>query len=136
MKFDLSQDIDIKNIDSRLQYLKKKGAKVELIEKRLNRSLDQNKYLHICAAFIAQETGYTLEEAKHILKMDFGDFLKYQKDGNTFYRSTASLSQNECSKFIDWIRAMASRELGVYIPSSEEYLNESWEIEKQLQHVI
>ena len=135
MKFDLSNDIDVKNFRSRTEYLIKKEAKVDLTEKQHSRSLDQNKFLHVCFTYVAQETGYTIEEAKHVLKMDFGKFMKYTKGDFTFYRSTASLNKNECSEFIEWIRAMAARELGVCIPSSDEYYQNAFDIEKQLQFV-
>ena len=84
------------------------------------RTINQNKYLHVCIGLIAKETGYTMQEAKIVMKREHG--LEYEKNGKRFLRSTRELDTGEMTKFIDWMRNMAGEVLGIYIPTSEEYL--------------
>jgi hypothetical protein len=112
-----------------------KGAKVDLTEKKNKRSIDQNSYLHVCVGFVAKESGYTMEEAKTTLKREFGSFLVYEKRGRKFLRSTSDLDAKECTQFIDFIRNLAMNQFGCYIPTSEEYLTNSFDIDKLLDQV-
>lgn len=138
MKFDLSKDIDRKKATTRLDALIKKGAKAEIKEHRGVRSVNQNSYLHVCIGMVALETGYTIEEAKTELKREFskterGRFSLYEKNGKKFLMSTALYDSKQMTNFIEFIRDLASEQLGCYIPTSEEYLTLQFEIDKELE---
>lgn len=88
-------------------------------EKRTNL---QNRYLHFVFKVFGDEFGYTVPEAKDLLKQMF---LAYEKSGKSgkvskFTRSTAELNTKEMTDFIESIRKVAS-ENGCYIPSPSEY---------------
>jgi hypothetical protein len=135
MKLNLSKSYDRGRATTYLEKLIKKGAKIELKEFRAKRSLDQNAYLHVCFAMIADETGYTIEEAKVLFKRAFGSFMVYEKDNNKFLRSTADMDKHEMTIFIDWLRQTAMDQLGLYILTPREYYENQFEIEQQIQYV-
>lgn len=89
------------------------------IEKRLNiRTLPQNAYMHVVISYIAEETGYTLEETKE--KMKFMFLLRTDEDGLSYVPSTATLTTVQMTTFIDEMKAWASEFLHLYIPDAEE----------------
>ncbi len=135
MKLDLSKDIDKQRATTYLGKLMDQGAKIELKKVNSNRSLSQNAYLHACFGYIAQATGYTIEEAKTKMKREFGSFMIYQVNGDKFLRSTAELDTSEMTQFIDWLRNFSSEEIGVYLMTPDEYQQNRFEVEKELQYV-
>lgn len=133
MKLDLSKSFDRNKAEVYLKKLTEKGAKAEIKEFIQKRNLSQNSYLHVCFASIAKETEYRIDEAKIVLKREYG--LVYEKNGQKFLRSTATLDKLEISDFIDWLREFSLTQLGTYIPTSEEYIQHQFEIEKDLEQV-
>ena len=133
MKFNLSKDLDKKIAQERFNKMLSKGSKIELKEFRFKRTLDQNRYLHVCIAYVCLDTGYTREEAKIVLKREYG--LVYDKAGVKFLRSTKDLDTKECADFIEWIRNF-SLDNGSYIPTPEEYLENQFEIEKEFEKIL
>ena len=101
MKLDLSKDFDQNKAKAYFQKLLSKGSKIELTEFKPQRSLQQNKYFHVCIAFFCIHSGYTMEEGKVTLKRTFGSFMIYEKLGRKFLRSSYELNSNEMSIFID-----------------------------------
>lgn len=136
MKFDLSKKNERELAFSKFAFFSEKGKRIVLKEYRHKRSNSQNSYLHVCLGFVAQETGYTLEEAKITLKRQFGRFMVYEKNGEKFLKSTAHLDTKELTEFIDFIRHTASETLEIYIPTPEQYYGDPFEIEKQLQGIL
>lgn len=134
MKLDLSKPYDLNRARQYFNKLIKKGAKVELKEYRNQRSLSQNAYLHVLFTIIANDTGYTVEEAKTAIKRRC-DFMIYTKNTEKFLRSTTDLDTKEMTDFIDWLRLFSMEELDVYLPTPDEYLQGQFEIEKELEHV-
>lgn len=134
MKFDLSNPDDRKLFSFRGKQLVEKRAKVEMKEIRKPRTLNQNSYLHACFALYSIETGYTVEEIKMIVKVDC-QFMKYQKNGYWFVRSTASLNTEEMSKFIEHLIFHAGGN-GVTIPTADEYLVNSFNINRQIEKAL
>lgn len=59
----------------------------------------------------------------------------YEKEKTKFLRSTADLDSKEMTEFIDWIRTFSSEQFGAYIPTPDEFLQNEFEIKKQLEHV-
>ncbi len=107
---------------------------VELTRVCKKRTPKQNRYMHSIITLFGIELGYTIEEAKTILKRECA-FMRYKKNGQWFLRSTADLDTKEMTDFIEWIRNFASREHGIYLPSSEEYYRNWTEIENTIERV-
>ena len=135
MILDLKNTYEVQKARKKLEGWIEKGVTIDMKQKRVSRTLDQNKYLHVCIGLFGVELGYTLAEAKTLLKRecDFMVYDKADKDGaySRFLRSTASLSKDECREFIDWIRNYASWN-GCYLPSSEEFLEKQLYFEREL----
>ena len=82
------------------------------------------------------ELGYTIVEAKTMLKRMYSNAepsMVYQKKGYKFLRSTTTMNTKELTCFIEWIRNYAATEAGIYIPTSEEYLINQYNIDKQIE---
>lgn len=107
-----------------------KGYTVELKRKIKRRSIPLNSFLHVCISIFAIEYGYTLEEAKTLLKRKCS-FMVYEKNGIKFLKKTSKLDNLECSKFVEFIRNYASQQ-GLYIPDASEYQQKQFEIDKEI----
>ena len=88
-----------------------------------NRTSQQNKYLHAILGEIADQTGYSLNEVKQIMKYTFG--LYHKNNMATVYDSTADMTKEQLGDFIDKIVMLASEKLGMVILSPEEYFSNS-----------
>lgn len=130
MKLDLNKPFDLNKFKSYCDKLILKRSKVELKELRDKRTVKQNSYLHVIISLYAIEFGYTLTEAKTYLKRESRQ-LTYEKNSIKFLRSTADLNGKEMTDFIDWIRNHSSVN-GCYLPTSEEYLSNSFQIDKDI----
>lgn len=133
MKFDLSEDYDRYKAKEYFDKLMKDGEKIDITKKQVKRTLNQNSYFHACCGLLAQYSGYTIEEIKKIIK-DQLEFMKYTKNNHEFYRSSADLNKEEFSDLIEFTISFGA-EHGCNIPSSEDYLKYSFEIDKDLQNV-
>jgi len=131
MLLDLSKQIDKKKFKEYGDFLLNKEHQVQLQKIISKRTIQQNKYLHVCITLFAIEFGYTLEESKTLLKR-LCDFMKYKKNGNKFLKKTSLLDSSELTKFIEWIRNYAGVN-GLYIPTSEEYISNRFEIDKEIE---
>ena len=85
--------------------------------------------MHVVISLFGIEFGYTIEEAKTLLKRHFN--LTYQKNDKVFLQRTRDMNTGELSEFIEQIRNYSASQ-GNYIPSSEEYIENSFEIDKQI----
>ena len=131
MKYSLQNPTDVNKAITYFEKLVTDGKNIELKEVRKVRTLSQNKYLHVCITLYAIHFGSCLDEAKTDLKREC-DFMRYQNNGNTYLKSTAKLDTKELTDFIEWIRNYASIE-GCYIPTSEEYLTQKFEIDREIE---
>jgi hypothetical protein len=118
MIYDLSSESDRLRLKIYSDKLTRKGALVELKEVT-RRSLGQNNYLHLTIGWFGNNFGYTMDEAKLLYKYLNKDLYFYEKDGNTFYRSSSSLTKDELKQSIDRFRDY-SASLDFYLPSSED----------------
>jgi len=132
MIYDLSNNIDKNKASFKLDELIKSSKVIELTEKRKKRTISQNSYLHVAISLLAIDTGYTLEEIKTVLKREC-IFMRYKKESNVFLKRTRDLDTKELTDFIEFIIDYAGK-LGIYIPSSEEYLINQIEINKEIQY--
>ena len=136
MKYDLTNSIDATSAQLYLDKLIEEGAKIELKKIRGKRTLKQNSYFHVVITIFAMELGYTIEEAKTMLKRMYSNAepsMIYQKKGYKFLRSTTTMDTKELTNFIEWIRNYAATDAGIYIPTSEEYLINQFNIDKQIE---
>ena len=131
MKYDLTKETDIKRLKRKLEFLLEKEAKVDLKEVRKTRTVSQNAYLHVVITLYGIEYGYTIEESKTYLKRTC-DFMTYEKNGNKFLKTTRGMDTKELTSFIEWIRNYAGQQ-GLYIPSSEEYLENKFLIDQDIE---
>jgi len=105
-----------------LKHLKGRHA-VGIKKDRKTRSLAENRYYWgIILTYIADETGYSKEEAHQIFGRMFLRYDKQMPDGTTeaFVRSTTSLNTMELEEYLEKIRIFALSELGTYIPLPNE----------------
>jgi len=133
MKLDLANSFDQSRAKAYLDKLIKTGAKCEIKKINEQRTIRQNSYLHCCLGLFCAETGYTIEEAKELYSHQLPELMRYNKNGISFRRSTADLDSKEMTVLIDKIRDMSLNEIGLYIPSSEEFLINRFQIERELE---
>jgi hypothetical protein len=135
MLLDLSNSLDAKRAQAYLGNLLEKGDQIEIRKIIKQRTVRQNSYLHVCLTMFCNETGYTIDEAKEMFSMQLPDIMRYEKNGINFRKSTADMDTKDMGTLIDKIREMALDNLGLYIPDSEEYLINKFQIEKELSWV-
>lgn len=129
-KYDLSKLDDLREFKTKCEYLVGNKKKVDLKAIRNARSMSQNSYLHVCISLFAIEFGYTLEESKTFLKRECS-FMIYEKNNSLFLKKTSKMNSKELTEFIEWLRNYAS-ENGLYIPSSEEYIENRFNIDQEI----
>lgn len=130
MKLNLSNTFDVNKFKVYAEKLLADKKNVELKEVKDKRTLRQNSYLHICISLFGIEFGFTIDEAKTHLKRCC-EFMRYEKNGEVFLKETKKMDTKELTNFIEWIRNY-SADQGCYIPSSEEYMNQQFNIDKEI----
>tara|TARA_R110001599_G_scaffold153243_1_gene338413 strand:+ start:61 stop:474 length:414 start_codon:yes stop_codon:yes gene_type:complete len=130
MKLDLSNPIDQNKAVTYITSLIEGEKLIELKEIRKVRTLKQNSYLHVIITLYSIHFGNTLEEGKTDLKREC-NFMRYSKNDNVYLKSTAKLDTKELTEFIEWVRNYSSKN-GCYLPTSEEYLEQKFNIDKSI----
>lgn len=126
MIYDSKKQIDVQNAIERFKSLVKKGALIELKEKRKRRSVSQNAYMHLLFDWFANQTGYTSEEVKQdIFKKHVNSNLFYNGDFDGIvridrWRSTSDLNTKEMTLAIERFRNFSSKEAGIYLPEPND----------------
>jgi len=128
MLLDLSKTFEINKAETKLQQLIKKGAKIELTEKKAMRSVKQNSYLHAILTIFAVEYGETIEYTKQtIFKATVNaDLFIYERTNKITGEireallSSKDISKDEMIIAIEKFRKFAS-ENGIYIMDAEEF---------------
>lgn len=136
MLYDLSNPLQNGSFKVKAEALAKKGGIVELTEKKQQRSLAQNRYLHLILAYFALEIGESPEYVKrHYFKVLCNKDLFVREVDDKFLgkikvlRSSADLDTGEMTTAIERYRNWCASE-GCYIPSSDEHsLVQQMEIE-------
>lgn len=140
MLYDLSNDLQAENFKSRCNMLFKKKCIVDLTEKKTQRTIRQNSYLHAALGYFGLQFGYTIEEVKEWYFKETCNpelFVRIKTDIFTgkerkYLRSSANLDTGEMTIAIERFRNWAADKAGIYIPSPEEHrLIEQMEIEVQ-----
>jgi hypothetical protein len=131
MKLDLNTSLGLNKFKTYCKKLIESKAMVDLKKIQPKRTVKQNSYLHVCITLFAIETGYNIDEAKTHLKRNC-NFMIYDKGKEKFLKRTRDLDTKELTDFIEWIRDYAGQH-GMYIPSSEEYIQNRFEIDRQIE---
>jgi len=118
VRYNLKGSIPREKAQAYLDKLMKKGADVEIIEKRNQRSLNQNGYWWVLVQLYGLEIGYTKKEAAIVIKNHLG--MVYEKDGYVMYKSSADLDTKEFAKMTDELIRWAG-DFGISLPSPEKY---------------
>lgn len=126
MLYDLSNPLQNESFKVKAEALAKKGGIVELTEKKQQRSLAQNRYLHLILAYFALEIGESPEYVKrHYFKVLCNKDMFVREVDDKFLgkikvlRSSSDLDTGEMTTAIERYRNWTASE-GVYIPSSDE----------------
>ena len=131
MKYNLSNIIEKEQAELKFNNAIVKGSIIELTNPRKKRSITQNAYLHVCISLFGIHFGYSLEEAKTLLKRECS-FMIYDKNNVKFLKKTSLLNSKELTDFIDWLRNYSGKQ-GLYIPTSEQYLTDSHLIDREIE---
>lgn len=139
MLYDLSNPLQAEQFKLRVNKLYKEKKIVSLSEKKKQRTLNQNSYLHVILGYFASQTGYTLEYVKenYFKRLCNKDIFVVSCDDRFLgkievLRSSASLTTEEMTTAINRFRNWASSEASIYLPEpSEEYLLSLAEIETE-----
>lgn len=126
MKYDGSNPFHAQQARAKLEKLIKEKKIFELTEKKPQRSLSQNRYLHICLTYFGCQIGETMEYVKqnyYKILCNKDTFIREREDkflGKIKYlRSSVDLDSAEMSLTIERFRNFSSAQ-GIYIPSPEE----------------
>lgn len=126
MLYDLRNPLDRERFKRRCNALYQKQGIVDLSEKT-QRSIQQNKFLHLLLGYLAMETGNTLDYVKEVFYKRAANkelFLREKEDeilGKVEYlRSSADLSKEEMTLSIDRFRDWSSQTAGIYLQAANE----------------
>lgn len=128
MIFNLANPYEVAKYDSYIDKLRQKQAVVEVKEKKKNRTLRQNAYLHVLISYFACEYGCSSEEAKLIYyKQTCNKDLYSEKIVNKYGReiertkSSKELNTGEMTTSIERFRNWSAAVAGIYLPSPQEH---------------
>lgn len=130
--YDLSKKADLETVRFKLNKYTKENKVIELKLKTRKKTISQVKYVHLIFNLFGLDLGYTKEEAKTHLKREFGNYMYYDKKGEKFYLSIADATKDQMKLFISWIINYSAGN-GLYIPSSEEYLQNQFAIDRDIE---
>lgn len=127
MIFNFANPYELDKYKEYINVLFKKKAVVEVKQKKKNRSLRQNSYLHVILSYFACEYGLSTEEVKlDIFKRTCNKDIFVKKKVNKFgkeiesVRSSATLNTGEMTTAIERFRNWSVSTLGLYLPSPQE----------------
>lgn len=127
MLFDLSNILDRERFKRRSNELYKKGCVVELTEKKTQRTLRQNSYLHLLIGWYSMETGNTIEYVKreYFKRLCNREIFARTKQDEYLgevevLRSTKECDTGELTLAIERFRTWSVTECGIYLPSPDE----------------
>ena len=131
MIYNTSKEDEAKNALIKLELLISRGVIVEVKEKKKVRSISQNSYLHVIITIYAIEYGCSLDEMKQLLK--YWKRLYKVKGKAIIYDQTSKMNSEELTGFIEWIRTRVAQMLDIYIPTSEEYIQDQHNINMHIK---
>ena len=127
MRYDGSNELHAAQARARLEKLIRERKVFDLTEKKPQRSLSQNAYLHVLIAYFACQYGETEEYVKreYFKKLVNPDTFIRERDDRflgriKYLRSSADLTTEEMTLCIDRFRNWSSAQAGIYLPSPDE----------------
>jgi hypothetical protein len=131
MIFDTSKPDMRKKAINRIKNLLDKNAKIEVLEKKKNRTYSQNNYLHLILSWYALEYGDTLAEIKleHFKKKVNPDIFKTTHinritgEEREDWKSSANLNTEEFSLATERFRNYSAQTLGLYLPEPKDLIH-------------
>ena len=128
MKFDASSPFDIQRASAYLKKLIEKGCTFEIVARKEQRTLPQNKYLHLILSYFASVYGSTLEDVKmHIFKRQVNKDIFARDFKNEFgtevkrTRSSRDLSVEEMTLAIDRFLHWSANDAGILLPEARDF---------------
>lgn len=122
MRYNLSEVNQLEKAIQRLKVIsgyKNPVADIKAVHKK--RTLKQNAYLHVLFSLYGLNFGYTVEEAKAVVKVALG--YTYEKNGFVFLVQTRKMNSRELTDFIERFRNYSSYH-GCYLPRPNEVTDE------------
>lgn len=127
MRYDGSNELHAAQARARLEKLIRDRKVFDLTEKKPQRSLNQNAYLHVLISYFACQTGNTEKWVKREYYKKLVNpslFIREREDrflGKVKYlRSSADLTTEEMTLSIDRFRNWSAESAGIYLPSPDE----------------
>lgn len=127
MRYDGSNELHAAQARARLENLIAGKKVFDITEKKPQRSLSQNSYLHVLLSYFACQIGETMEYVKreYFKKLvNPATFIREREDkflGRIkFLRSSADLDKDEMTLCIDRFRNWSSAKAGIYLASPDE----------------
>lgn len=128
MIFNLSNPYEVSKYDAYTNKLRMKQCVVEVKEKKKQRSLRQNAYLHVIISYFACRHGCSVEEAKlEFYKKSCNRDIYVRKVVNMFgkeverTRSSRELDTGEMTTSIERFRNWSASVASIYLPSPQEH---------------
>ena len=128
MIFNLDNGYEAERFKAKAEELLRRGCAVELRRIHQQRTMAQNRYLHLLLGYFASEFGMSLDEVKvdifkRKLNADIFTATRKNKRGEriTYLRSSANLDKGEMSRAIDRFRNWSAGEAGLYLPDANEH---------------
>lgn len=127
MIYNLKNQWDVPKFKDYVKKLIEQQAIVEVKKRNPNRTISQNKYLHLILGWFACEYGCSIEEAKiDFYKRECNKELfvktRFNKAGKEvpYLQSTTLLTTSEMTLSIERFRNWSSSVAGIYLPSPSE----------------
>jgi hypothetical protein len=115
---------DLESICRKLSGYVKPGNSyvLQINRSKAKRSLNQNRYYWgVIITLFSQSTGYSANEAHQTLACQF---LRYDKDGKQFVKSTTELDTKGFENYAEQCRQFMWHELNVHVPLPNELTEE------------
>jgi len=122
MIYDLSTKLGIDRFNAKSDFFIKKGAIVDLSEKKPKRTLDQNRLMWLFLACISNETGNNKDFLHEFFKQKFLGMKNIAVlDSNIQIAvSTTKLNTAEMTNYLNRIQEFANTELGILLPNPDD----------------
>lgn len=139
MVYDLNNPYDADKFRKRVAELLHRGGGVELRRIHQQRTMAQNRYLHLLLGYFASEFGLSLDEVKvdyfkRTVNADIFKAKRVNRKGRQvgYLRSTAELDTGEMTTAIERFRNWSASVAGLYLPSANEQEALLW-VQKQIE---
>ena len=122
MKYNLSITYEIEKCKTRLNFLIRKQAVVDLSEKREKRTIDQNSLYWLWLSCIMNETGEYKDRLHEVFKQKFLGTENILVFDNQFQitKSTTQLDTKQMTDYLNRIQEFSNAELGILLPNPED----------------